>query len=348
MSARRAASSSTDHRYPWEWRLADLPEPAEDAPTVFSTFACGGGSSMGYKRAGYRVLGNCEIDPKIAAVYAANLHPKLSYVEDIRDFNRREDLPEELFELDVLDGSPPCSTFSMSGKREKMWGVEKRFAEGQKLQRLDDLFFAYLETVGKLRPKCFVAENVMGLVAGNARGYVHEIVETAQGMGYSVQVFRLNAAFMGVPQRRERVFFVGNRMGWPKLRLEFSEKPVKFGDVRSAEGGGAAASFSERPRADGEARRRRAWKLPKSERNEAELPQLYVRLGSQADADDNGRVQEHPHVRHHHSDRRGRAQMLLLPAGLRLRPSVAVFHLRHERAALDDGQRGARGEEAVA
>lgn len=192
---------------------------------------------MGYKRAGYRVLGNCEIDPKIAAVYAANLHPAMSYVEDIRDFNRREDLPDELHALDVLDGSPPCSTFSMQGSREKAWGVEKRFAEGQKLQRLDDLFFAYLETVGKLRPKCFVAENVMGLVSGNARGYVHEIVETAQGMGYSVQVFRLNAAFMGVPQRRERVFIVGNRMGWPKLRLEFSEKPVRFGDVRSAEGG---------------------------------------------------------------------------------------------------------------
>lgn len=238
MSARRAASSSTDRRYPWEWRLSDLPEPAEDAPTVFSTFACGGGSSMGYKRAGYRVLGNCEIDPKIAAVYAANLHPKLSYVEDIRDFNRREDLPDELYELDVLDGSPPCSTFSMQGSREKAWGVEKRFAEGQKMQRLDDLFFAYLETVGKLRPKCFVAENVMGLVAGNARGYVHEIVETAQGMGYSVQVFRLNAAFMGVPQRRERVFFVGNRMGWPKLRLEFSERPVTFGEVRTETGGG--------------------------------------------------------------------------------------------------------------
>ena len=235
MSARRAASAST--RFPWRWSLADLEPPADGAPKVLSTFACGGGSSMGYKLAGYEVVGNVEIDPRIAEVYERNLHPKRSYVMDIRDFNRLEDLPDELYDLDVLDGSPPCSTFSMAGSRERAWGVEKRFAEGQKVQRLDDLFFAYLETVGKLRPKAFIAENVTGLMAGNARGYVHEIVETARAMGYSVQMFRLNAAFMGVPQRRERVFFIGNRMGWPKLGLEFHGETIPFGDVRGAEPG---------------------------------------------------------------------------------------------------------------
>lgn len=347
MSARRAASSSTDSRYPWEWRLADLPEPAEDAPAVFSTFACGGGSSMGYKRAGYRVLGNCEIDPKIAAVYAANLHPAMSYVEDIRDFNRRDDLPDELYALDVLDGSPPCSTFSTAGIREKAWGVEKRFAEGQKLQRLDDLFFAYLETVGKLRPKCFVAENVMGLVAGNARGYVHEIVRDAQAMGYAVQVFRLNAAFMGVPQRRERVFFVGNRMGWPKLKLEFSEKPVKFGDVRSAEGGGDAAFLHSGGAEDGEAVPRRSRVDHEEPRAAIQVLQLHAGVGRQTGADHHRVGLAGAHVRPHHADRAGQQERVYLPAGLRLLRSVAVVHLRHERATIHDGQRGARGEEAV-
>lgn len=235
MSARRAASGST--RFPWEWRLSDLNPPEEGAPKVFSTFACGGGSSMGYKLAGYEVVGNCEIDPRIAEVYDRNLHPKRSYVMDIRDFNKLEELPDELYDLDVLDGSPPCSTFSMAGSREKAWGVEKRFAEGQKVQRLDDLFFAYLDTVEKLRPKAFIAENVTGIIMGNARGYVSEIVDRSRGLGYSVQIFKLNAAFMGVPQRRERVFFVGNRMGWPKLRLEFDQEPIVFGDVRTPRGG---------------------------------------------------------------------------------------------------------------
>lgn len=225
------------HRYPWKWRLADLAEPADDAPTVFSTFACGGGSSMGYKRAGFRVVGNCEIDPKTAAVYEANLHPPRSYVIDLREFNALDNLPDELYDLDVLDGSPPCSTFSMAGSREKAWGIEKKFAEGQEKQRLDDLFFTYLDTVEKLQPKAFVAENVTGLLNGNAKGYVNEIIKGARSLGYSVQLFKLNAAFMGVPQRRERVFFIGNRMGWPKLRLEFDEPTIVFGSVRSAESG---------------------------------------------------------------------------------------------------------------
>lgn len=229
----------TEHRYPWRWRLADLPQPDGAAPTVFSTFACGGGSSMGYKRAGFRVVGNCEIDPKIAEVYARNLHPKLSYVMDLRKFNELDDLPDELYHLDVLDGSPPCSTFSMAGSREKAWGIEKQFAEGQAKQRLDDLFFTYLDTVAKLRPKVFVAENVTGLIAGNAKGYVNEIVKTAKGLGYDVQLFKLNAAFMGVPQRRERVFFIGNRMGFGPLKLRFSESPVRFGEVRSEKSGRA-------------------------------------------------------------------------------------------------------------
>ena len=230
------SGSMSSHRYPWKWYLKDLKPPAENAPTVFSTFACGGGSSMGYKRAGYRVLGNCEIDQKIAEVYKRNLHPKLSYVMDIREFNKLDILPDELYNLDVLDGSPPCSTFSTVGSREKSWGIEKQFAEGQKKQRLDDLFFVYLETVSKLKPKVFVAENVTGLLSGNAKGYVNEIIKTARDIGYEVQLFKLNAAFMGVPQKRERVFFIGNRMRWEKLRLRFEERPITFGEVRSKEG----------------------------------------------------------------------------------------------------------------
>ena len=191
---------------------------------------------MGYKRAGFKVVGNCEIDPKIAKVYEKNLHPQFSYVMDLREFNTLEDLPDELYQLDALDGSPPCSTFSMAGSREKAWGVEKQFAEGQKLQRLDDLFFTYLDTVEKLQPKAFVAENVMGLLSGNAKGYVNEILKRTREIGYEAQLFKLNAAFMGVPQRRERVFFIGNRMGWPKLRLAFDEELVTFGEVRSEHG----------------------------------------------------------------------------------------------------------------
>lgn len=129
-----------------------------------------------------------------------------------------------------------CSTFSMAGKREAGWGVEKQFREGQAKQTLDDLFFVYLETVERLKPKVCVAENVTGLVKGNAKGYVNEIAARFRELGYAVQLFLLNAAFMEVPQRRERVFFVANRCGFPNLRLKFGYRPVRFGEIKSPQG----------------------------------------------------------------------------------------------------------------
>lgn len=155
---------------------------------------------------------------------------------DLRDFNNLNDLPEELYQLDILDGSPPCSTFSQAGIREHAWGKEKKFREGQKKQRLDDLFFVYLETVEKLRPKISIAENVLGLIQGNARGYCNEIIKTYNELGYDVQLFKLNSAFMNVPQKRERVFFIANNQNYPKLVLNFKYKPITFGEIRSAEG----------------------------------------------------------------------------------------------------------------
>lgn len=63
------------------------------------------------------------------------------------------ELPPELFDLDILDGSPPCSVFSMAGDREDKWGGVHAFREGQAVQRLDDLFFDFLDVAEKLRPR---------------------------------------------------------------------------------------------------------------------------------------------------------------------------------------------------
>lgn len=219
------------------WTLAGIPAPEEDAPTCFSTFSCGGGSTMGYKLAGYRMLGNVEIDPAINAMYKANHHPLHNYEMDLRKFNTLEDLPEELYHLDVLDGSPPCSTFSMAGIREKAWNVKKQFREGQALQTLDDLFFVFIDTVAKLRPKVAVAENVKGLIGGNAKGYVNQIIREFREIGYAVQIFLLNAADYLVPQGRERVFVIANRMDYPKLKIPPKCPPIPFGQVCSEQGG---------------------------------------------------------------------------------------------------------------
>jgi DNA (cytosine-5)-methyltransferase 1 len=169
----------------------------------------------------------------MAKVYQKNHQPKHFFLEDIRDFNLRENLPKELFDLDILDGSPPCSTFSMSGHREQTRGKEKIFKEGQKKQILDELVFVFCETVKKLLPKVVIMENVPGLIAGQAKKYAIEVYDRLNNLGYKVQLFRLNAATMGVPQARERIFFIARKkeFNWNDLILDFNEPPIYFGDV---------------------------------------------------------------------------------------------------------------------
>lgn len=215
------------------WKIAEVADVKPNGKKVFSCFHCGGGSSMGYKLAGYEVLGGVEIDEEIIAIYRKNHHPKHSYLMGVKEFNLIPDseIPKELFELDVLDGSPPCSTFSMAGSREGKWGKETHFREGQSVQILDDLFFHFIETANKLKPKVVVAENVTGLIKGNAKGYVKEIFKALDKAGYDVQLFLLNSARMGVPQRRERTFFIAKRkdLKLSKIDLKFNEPliPVK-------------------------------------------------------------------------------------------------------------------------
>lgn len=209
------------------WNLTDLDAVPKNGLTVFSCFHCGGGSTMGYKLAGFNVLGGVEIDPKMMEVYRTNHNPKHSYLMGVQEFKNIPDdkLPEELFNLDVLDGSPPCSSFSMAGSREKAWGKKKKFREGQAEQVLDDLFFDFIAIAKKLKPKVVVAENVKGLIQGNARGYVKQIFVGFKEAGYDCQLFLLNASAMGVPQRRERTVFIANRID-KKIELQFSEKTI--------------------------------------------------------------------------------------------------------------------------
>jgi DNA (cytosine-5)-methyltransferase 1 len=228
----------------YEWKLSEA-NFTKDKGKVFSCFACGGGSTMGYKLAGFDVIGHNDIDPKMVEVYKENHKPKYSYLESITTFAKRKDLPKELYELDILDGSPPCSSFSMAGNREKDWGKEKKFREGQELQVLDTLFFDFIDLAKELQPKVVVAENVKGLLLGNAIDYVRKIYKAFDEAGYYCQHFLLNASKMGVPQRRERVFFIALRKDLsgpfmeyvdmftelPKIELEFNEKEIPFKDV---------------------------------------------------------------------------------------------------------------------
>ena len=239
------------HKFDFRWTLKDAVF-TKDKGLVFSCFACGGGSSMGYKLAGYDVIGCNEIDHRMMYTYCQNHNPKFPFLEPIQTFKDRTDLPPELFNLDILDGSPPCSTFSMAGSREDAWGKMKHFREGQEEQVLDTLFFDFIELAKKLKPKVVVSENVKGLLLGDAKDYVRRIYDGFDDAGYYCQHWVFDAQNMGVPQRRERVFFVCLRKDLaepflervslfeelPRLQMEFKEPIIPFRDVADGLGDG--------------------------------------------------------------------------------------------------------------
>lgn len=238
-----------EHRFNYNWTLKDAIF-TKDKGKVFSCFACGGGSTMGYKLAGFDVIGHNDIDKKMIEVYKLNHNPKYSFLESITTFAKRKDLPKELYELDILDGSPPCSSFSMAGNREKDWGKKKVFREGQAEQVLDTLFFDFIDLAKELQPKVVIAENVKGLLMGEAKQYVRKIYNEFDKAGYYCQHFLLDASKMGVPQRRERVFFICLRKDLakdflhfadmftevPKIEFNFNEPEIIFEKIRDYSG----------------------------------------------------------------------------------------------------------------
>lgn len=238
------------HHFPYKWKLKDA-NFTRDKGTVFSCFACGGGSTMGYKLAGYDVVGCNELDPRMNQVYVKNLHPRINYLCDIRSLADCNAFPEELYHLNILDGSPPCSSFSSSGVRSRDWGKEKYFREGQQKQVLDTLFFDFIRLSKKLQPKVVIAENVKGLILGEAKGYVARIYKELNEAGYEVRHFLLDAQYMGVPQVRERVIFCALRKDLAQSFLEpynlfehrvhidmdrWNETPITLGEISDYNG----------------------------------------------------------------------------------------------------------------
>lgn len=181
---------------------------------VVSTFSGCGGSCLGFRMAGYRIAYANEFVEAARDTYRANSTPE-TFLDhrDIRTVSA-ESIRELAGigageEVDVLEGSPPCASFSTAGKRHKGWGKVKAYSETK--QRSDDLFFEYARLLGDLRPKAFVAENVSGLVKGTAKGYYKEIMEALRAAGYRVGSRLLDAQWLGVPQARVRLIIVGFR-----------------------------------------------------------------------------------------------------------------------------------------
>lgn len=181
--------------------------------TVMSTFSGCGGSCLGFRWAGWRHLLAVEFVDSAVESYRANYPDVPVWTDDIRDLTAEaalEMMGVARGELDCLEGSPPCESFSTSGKRSAGWGQVRAYSDS-KQQVMDDLFYEYTRLLGGVQPRSFVAENVSGLAKGVSKGYFKRIFAALEEQGYDVRVRMLDAQWLGVPQRRKRVIFVGTR-----------------------------------------------------------------------------------------------------------------------------------------
>jgi DNA (cytosine-5)-methyltransferase 1 len=192
--------------------MGEIRERQRNGYSVVSTFSGCGGSCLGFAIEGYTTLFASEFVPAAAETYRANFPGVPLDTRDIRSVSADEILAmigKSRGEIDVLEGSPPCASFSTAGKREEGWNRVNKYSDTA--QRVDDLFFEFVRILDGLQPRVFVAENVSGLVKGVAKGYFKRILTAMKATGYNVEARVLDAQWLGVPQMRQRVIFVGVR-----------------------------------------------------------------------------------------------------------------------------------------
>ena len=167
---------------------------------LVSLFAGAGGLDLGFEKAGFNIIAANEYDKTIWETYEKN-HKRLLIKGDISKISS-EDFPD----CDGIIGGPPCQSWSEAGSLK---GIDD--PRGQ-------LFYQYIRVLKDKKPKFFLAENVKGMMASRHSEAVKNIVSQFEEAGYDVFIHLLNASDYGVPQDRQRVFYVGFRKD---LKVEF-------------------------------------------------------------------------------------------------------------------------------
>lgn len=193
-----------------------------DAPTVISLFAGCGGSSLGYSMAGYRELLAVEWNKNAIETFRLNFPDVPVYHGDICNLTIEQCLEMTGLkegELDVLDGSPPCQGFSISGN----WNIN---------DDRNQLFREYVRLLRGLKPKIFIMENVFGMVVGKMKLIFAEIMRELKASGYKVSARLLNAMYFNVPQSRQRMIFIGVK---EDLGIELSHPKAEYRPITISE-----------------------------------------------------------------------------------------------------------------
>jgi DNA (cytosine-5)-methyltransferase 1 len=182
---------------------------------IIDLFSGVGGLSHGFEDVGFEPVVAIDFWDDAIKTYNHNRIDKVGIAMDVTKFND-ELLPNILKEhkIDGIIGGPPCQGFStarLSNATEKIGKVN---------ESRNHLYLEFFRTVDIVRPKFFLIENVRGLVSANKGAFVKDIIERFGGIGYNVTYKILNASDYGVPQNRQRVFFIGLLEG----QFEFPEK----------------------------------------------------------------------------------------------------------------------------
>lgn len=178
-------------------------EPKEGCLTALSLFSGCGGFSLGFSAAGFLIKGFLELEPDLRSIYKLNFPRSTELGGDITKISAEalSGFRNQLGQVDVIIGGPPCQGFSLSGKRK---------ADDPR----NTLFRHYLRFVDVFRPKVAVLENVRLLTSmkNSCGGYVKDdIYNEFLAHGYKIRFFEINAKNYGIPQHRERVIFVAVR-----------------------------------------------------------------------------------------------------------------------------------------
>jgi DNA (cytosine-5)-methyltransferase 1 len=207
---------------------------------VIGLFSGCGGLDLGFKQAGYDLIWANDILKDACDTYRLNIGDHIVN-EDITKFDLNT-IPN----ADIIIGGPPCQGFSGIGKRDPN-------------DNRSSLVYSYLDVVDKVQPKIFLFENVTGIKSSKAADgskVIDNLKQAFENIGYHINIYTLNAADYGVPQRRKRVFIIGNKVGVdisapPQTHFENKEGKKKWissfeaiSDLDSPTENGAAARWA--------------------------------------------------------------------------------------------------------
>lgn len=163
-----------------------------------------------YNSNGMQIVYANDIDDNACNIFKKNF----GIIPDNRDI--REVKSDDIPEFDILTGGFPCQSFSIVAQNPKRLGVKDERGK---------LFFEMCRILKEKQPKCFIAENVKGILTANKKSAFPLILKEFEDSGYDVQYRILNSANYGVPQKRERVIIVGFRSDL-NIKFDFPENII--------------------------------------------------------------------------------------------------------------------------